>query len=230
MTSRRTPNLVLRGWRETRGMTRPQMADALNKTPAAQDAQLCCNLKLIAMWESGKIRWPSLRYRRALHQLTGHDPAALGFAAPLHGAATSHPPARPPRPPPARSPCISARRTLSARPVARLPGVGSWLATAGRCWPHPMSFPPVAVASQVGPAHFPPTRSERNRPGLIHLAAGWHLFRCPAVVLQADIMSAMAADRSVETTYLVVRATAGRRERGSWRSSWATSRWLGRGR
>lgn len=82
MTSLRTPNLALRGWRETHGLTRPQMADAVNGTPAAHDGHLVCTAKLIAQWESGEIGWPSRRYRDALHQLTGHQPAALGFTAP----------------------------------------------------------------------------------------------------------------------------------------------------
>jgi transcriptional regulator with XRE-family HTH domain len=82
MTSLRTPNLVLRSWRETQGLTRPQMADAVNGTPAAQDGQLVCTAKLIAKWESGEIGWPSRRYQDALYQLTGHQPAALGFTAP----------------------------------------------------------------------------------------------------------------------------------------------------
>jgi transcriptional regulator with XRE-family HTH domain len=82
MTSPRTPNLVLRAWRETRGLTRPQMADALNGTPAAQHDQLTCTAKLIAKWETGEIRRPRAAYRVALHQLTGHDPTALGFTAP----------------------------------------------------------------------------------------------------------------------------------------------------
>jgi len=91
MTPPRTPNLVLRGWRETHGLTRPQMADALNDTPAAHDAQLICHPKLIAKWETGEIRWPRAPYRRALHQLTGHPATALGFTDPTTG---------PPSPPP----------------------------------------------------------------------------------------------------------------------------------
>jgi transcriptional regulator with XRE-family HTH domain len=85
MTPLRTPNLVLRAWREAHGLTRPQMADALNDTPAGQHGQILCHPKLIAKWESGKIRWPSARYRQALRQLTGHDLTALGFTAPAAG-------------------------------------------------------------------------------------------------------------------------------------------------
>ena len=81
MTTLRTPNLVLRVWRETQGMTRPQMAEALNRTPSARRDNLTCDAKHIARWETGHIRWPTPRYQRALHDLTGHYPSALGFTA-----------------------------------------------------------------------------------------------------------------------------------------------------
>jgi hypothetical protein len=79
MTTPRTPNVILRVWRETQGMTRPMMATALNRTPSAQRDNLTCDAKHIARWESGDIRWPSPRYQRALHDLTGRYPADLGF-------------------------------------------------------------------------------------------------------------------------------------------------------
>jgi transcriptional regulator with XRE-family HTH domain len=82
MTSPKTPNAVLRAWRETQGLTRPQMADAVNGTPAAQASHLICTAKLIAQWENGETGWPSARYRAALRQLTGRQPDALGFTAP----------------------------------------------------------------------------------------------------------------------------------------------------
>jgi transcriptional regulator with XRE-family HTH domain len=82
MTSPRTPNAVLRAWRESQGLTRPQMADAVNGTPAAQERHLICTAKLIAQWENGETGWPSARYRDALRQLTGRQPDALGFTAP----------------------------------------------------------------------------------------------------------------------------------------------------
>jgi hypothetical protein len=88
MTSPRTPNTVLRAWRETQGLTRPQMADAVNGTPAAQASHLICTAKLIATWENGETGWPSARYRDALRQLTGRQPGALGF--------TAHTPHQPP--------------------------------------------------------------------------------------------------------------------------------------
>jgi transcriptional regulator with XRE-family HTH domain len=90
MTSARTPNLVLRAWRITQGLTRQQMADALNRTAAAQERQLVCSAKLIAHWESGATGWPSEGYGEALHQLTGRQPDALGFTAPT----PRHPPGR----------------------------------------------------------------------------------------------------------------------------------------
>jgi transcriptional regulator with XRE-family HTH domain len=107
MTSSRTANLVLRAWRVTQGWTRQQMADAVNGTAAAQQGQLACSAKLVATWESGETRWPSVGYRDALRQLTGRQPDALGFtaptarrppgrlAAPAAGTASSpgHPPA-----------------------------------------------------------------------------------------------------------------------------------------
>jgi transcriptional regulator with XRE-family HTH domain len=88
-----TPNLVLRAWRENHGLTRAQMADALNNTPTAVHhyITLRCHPTLIAKWETGQIRWPSPRYRRALHDLTGHPASALGFTDP-----TTSPPSPPP--------------------------------------------------------------------------------------------------------------------------------------
>lgn len=104
MTPPRTPNLVLRAWREARGMTRPQIADALSDTPAAQLNQLICHPKLIAKWETGEIRWPRAAYRRALRQLTGHDPTALGFTAPTPRSRHDQPPPGRPLGPPLQRP------------------------------------------------------------------------------------------------------------------------------
>jgi transcriptional regulator with XRE-family HTH domain len=98
MTSPRTPNAVLRAWRETQGFTRPQMADAVNGTPAAQACHLICTAKLIARWENGEAGWPSAGYRDALRQLTGRQPDALGFTAPTSAPAAK--PASAPRAPP----------------------------------------------------------------------------------------------------------------------------------
>jgi transcriptional regulator with XRE-family HTH domain len=103
MTSTRTPNLVLRAWRINQGLTRQQMAEAVNATAAARDRQLVCTAKLIAQWESGETRWPSPRYRDALLQLTGRQPDALGFTAPTtrRPAAAAAGPASSPGQPPA---------------------------------------------------------------------------------------------------------------------------------
>jgi transcriptional regulator with XRE-family HTH domain len=90
----KVPNLVLRAWRIAQGLTCQQMADAVNGTQAAQERQLVCTAKLIAQWESGETRWPSLRYRDALRQFTGRQPDALGFTAPSPG----RPPAGPSAP------------------------------------------------------------------------------------------------------------------------------------
>jgi transcriptional regulator with XRE-family HTH domain len=79
----RTPNLVLRTWREEHGFSRARMAEALNDTPTAQHhCTLRCDPALISQWESGRIRWPSPKYQRALHDLTGQHPTNLGFTAP----------------------------------------------------------------------------------------------------------------------------------------------------
>jgi transcriptional regulator with XRE-family HTH domain len=87
-----TPNLMLRGWREAQGMTRAEMADVLNNTPAGRLYVLNCTTSLIASWESGRIRCPSTRYQRALHNLTGRDPAALGFTTPAGQPSPASPP------------------------------------------------------------------------------------------------------------------------------------------
>lgn len=76
------PNHKLRTWRETHGLTRAQMAEALNNTPTRHDRILQCSPGLIARWESGSIPWPSRKYQAALHDLTGHYPASLGFTPP----------------------------------------------------------------------------------------------------------------------------------------------------
>ncbi|MGH3156273.1 MAG: helix-turn-helix domain-containing protein, partial [Streptosporangiaceae bacterium] len=79
-----TPNRVLRAWREEAGLTRTQMADALNDTPtAAQHGYFVwCRPEVIAQWEAGRVRCPSRKYQLALHDLTGRDPADLGFTVP----------------------------------------------------------------------------------------------------------------------------------------------------
>lgn len=76
------PNRVLRAWREGAGLTRVAVVDALNKTPSALQKHLICDAKRIEQWESGQERWPSLKYRQLLCELTSRDLQALGFIPP----------------------------------------------------------------------------------------------------------------------------------------------------
>jgi transcriptional regulator with XRE-family HTH domain len=83
-TPGRTPNTVLRTWRETHGLTRAQMAHALNNTRPAPHhyAIMYASPALIAAWEQGRTGWPRPGHRATLHALTGHDPTSLGFTPP----------------------------------------------------------------------------------------------------------------------------------------------------
>jgi transcriptional regulator with XRE-family HTH domain len=104
MTTSPEPNQVLRTWRETHGLTRAQMAGALNDTPTAWHHYILlrCSPDLISKWEAGHIRWPSRKYQYALHDLTGHHPGDLGFPGPGECAVCEQPPAvAPTRPSPA---------------------------------------------------------------------------------------------------------------------------------
>jgi transcriptional regulator with XRE-family HTH domain len=76
------PNVQLRAWRDSANLTRAEMAEALNRTPAAARARLVCDEKRIGKWESGEVLWPRLEYRRALQDLTGRDAESLGFIPP----------------------------------------------------------------------------------------------------------------------------------------------------
>src|SRR6266702_1229269 len=76
------PNVQLRAWRDSANMTRAEMADALNQTPAAGHDGFRCNENRISKWESGEVLWPRVEYRRALHELTGRDAESLGFLPP----------------------------------------------------------------------------------------------------------------------------------------------------
>jgi transcriptional regulator with XRE-family HTH domain len=76
------PNVQLRAWRDSANMTRAEMADALNRTPAAGHDGFLCDEKRISKWESGEVLWPRAEYRRALHELTGRDAESLGFLPP----------------------------------------------------------------------------------------------------------------------------------------------------
>jgi hypothetical protein len=55
------------------------MADRINASPAGVADRLACDEERIRRWESGEVRWPSPPYRRALKELTGLEPAQLGF-------------------------------------------------------------------------------------------------------------------------------------------------------
>jgi tetratricopeptide (TPR) repeat protein len=55
------------------------MADQINASQAGIAERLACDEERIRRWESGEVRWPSPPYRRALKELTGLDPAQLGF-------------------------------------------------------------------------------------------------------------------------------------------------------
>jgi transcriptional regulator with XRE-family HTH domain len=85
------PNIPLRNWRTQRHLSRAEMADRINASRAGIDGRLACDEERIRRWESGEVRWPSPPYRRALMELTGLEPAELGF---IPGGHTAQPPAR----------------------------------------------------------------------------------------------------------------------------------------
>jgi len=73
------PNVQLRAWRNQANLTRAEMADKLNATPAGIREHLVCDEERIRRWEAGEVSWPRTPYRLALTQLTGLQPEALGF-------------------------------------------------------------------------------------------------------------------------------------------------------
>jgi transcriptional regulator with XRE-family HTH domain len=85
------PNIQLRNWRTQRHLSRAEMADRINATPSGVADRLPCDEERIRRWESGEVRWPSPPYRRALKELTGLEPAQLGF---IGSGRTAEPPAR----------------------------------------------------------------------------------------------------------------------------------------
>ena len=85
------PNIPLRNWRTQRHLPRAEMADRINATPSGVADRLPCDEERIRCWESGEVRWPSPPYRRALKELTGLEPAQLGF---IGSGRTAEPPAR----------------------------------------------------------------------------------------------------------------------------------------
>jgi transcriptional regulator with XRE-family HTH domain len=75
----RTPNFQLRSWRDRAQMTRNELADAINQSPTGHARKLFCDEERIRRWEAGEVLCPSADYRKALHEVTGHDPHELGF-------------------------------------------------------------------------------------------------------------------------------------------------------
>ncbi|MER5319218.1 hypothetical protein [Streptosporangium roseum] len=73
------PNVQLRAWRNEHQLTRADMADRINATPAGIAERLNCDEERIRRWEAGEVSWPHTSYRLALAQLTGLQPEALGF-------------------------------------------------------------------------------------------------------------------------------------------------------
>ncbi|MBG0820492.1 hypothetical protein HS048_07060 [Planomonospora sp. ID91781] len=73
------PNVQLRAWRNEHQLTRADMADRINATPAGIKERLNCDEERIRRWEAGEVSWPHTSYRVALTQLTGLQPEALGF-------------------------------------------------------------------------------------------------------------------------------------------------------
>ena len=73
------PNITLRNWRAQQHMSRAEMAGRINASQTGIADRLVCDEERIRRWESGEVRWPSPGYRRALKELTGVEPAQLGF-------------------------------------------------------------------------------------------------------------------------------------------------------
>jgi hypothetical protein len=73
------PNIALRNWRAQHHLSRGEMADQINASQAGVAGRLACDEERIRRWETGEVHWPSPPYRRALRELTGLDPAQLGF-------------------------------------------------------------------------------------------------------------------------------------------------------
>lgn len=73
------PNITLRNWRAQRHISRAEMANQINTSKAGLTGRLACDEERVRRWENGEVRWPSPPYRRALKELTGLDPAQLGF-------------------------------------------------------------------------------------------------------------------------------------------------------
>jgi len=158
---------VLRAWRIAQGLTRQQMAEAVNATAAAQKRQLVCTAKLIARWEGGGIGWPSVGYRDALHQLTGRTPDALGFTAPT----PRHPPARAATP--AAGPASSAGRQpddAELRAIDDLAALAAVLHARGYTTHVAFSLPTLIISHPDGG-------------GPLHITAAGPAFCCAGTVI-----------------------------------------------
>ena len=99
------PNIPLRNWRAQNCLSRAEMADRINGSSSGIAERLACDEEHIRRWESGEVRWPSPPYRRALKELTGLDPAQLGFIP--HSAAARNSPSA------SRRPMLSAAKPNS---------------------------------------------------------------------------------------------------------------------
>jgi tetratricopeptide (TPR) repeat protein len=69
-------------------MSRAEMAHRINVSQTGITVRLACDEERVRRWESGEVRWPSPPYRRALKELTGLEPAQLGFIPRNQGATT----------------------------------------------------------------------------------------------------------------------------------------------
>ena len=87
------PNITFRNWRAQQCLSRAELADRINATHAGIADRLACDEERVRRWESGEVRWPSPPYRRALKELTGLDPAQLGFVRREQAAAEAARPA-----------------------------------------------------------------------------------------------------------------------------------------
>jgi hypothetical protein len=63
-------------------MTRPELADAITRSPTGRARRLFCDEERIRRWEAGEVHWPSANYRKALQEVTQRDPQELGFLPP----------------------------------------------------------------------------------------------------------------------------------------------------
>ncbi len=83
------PNEALRSARATLNLGQAELAQAINGAGASIGGELRCDVRQIAKWEAGEVRWPQARYRRALEGILGVPCQMLGF---------QEPPSRRPRP------------------------------------------------------------------------------------------------------------------------------------